>query len=249
MLASPPGTRLIYEPINAVDGAYTGEVAATLELPIGQGPGAEAVIAALRGQTSNPWVDQINRAHLVSRSVTKDVRALGVAGEVAAEAPDSPIVVLTRHPLAVARSVVDLGWTAVADRGDAIVAEVARWCEFHEAALGDERLAGACFISYESLTANPAGGLRRVLSWAATFDPTWRGVDVDRIDTGRPSSTDFLDARDRRGTEWEGVDSEVVARSLDEIARHGLDSLYGSAEAALVDVGELAAALRARSGS
>jgi hypothetical protein len=246
MLATARGSRLVYEPINVAEGVYTGEEAALVDPSIGPGPGADAVIAALRGEMSNPWVDQLNRARFVARSVTKDVRALGVAGDVAVAAPDSPIVVLVRHPLAVARSVVDLGWTASGDRNEAMITEVSKWCELHAAALSDVRLDGALFVAYESLLTDPTRSVSEVLGWAATFDPTWRRVDVGRIDTGRPSSTDFLSGRDRGRSEWAGIDRDVVDESLALLERHGLGRLYGETEEALVDVGELAAALRSR---
>jgi sulfotransferase family protein len=254
MIASAPGTRLVYEPANLSDRAFAGQTAATIELPHGPGPAVDDIVAALRGEISNDWVDQINRCHVVHRRVVKDVRGLGVAGDVADQLPDTPIVVLVRHPLAVARSVAELGWTAETDSGRAILAEVSRWCEMHAHALADRRLEAARFVSYESLVSDPLAQLTRTLEWASTFDPTWRAIDARHVDPGRPSSTDFLAGADRTGAgSWSGVDREIVDSVVATIEEHGLGELYGRGEGALCDLSAVAARLRSshpgRSGS
>jgi len=244
MLAQTTGTRLVYEPANLHDSTFTGELAAASALATGAGPGCDDVVAAMRGTLRHPWVDQFNRSHVVRRTVVKDVRAMGIAGEVAAVLPDSPIVILTRHPIAVARSVVDLGWTSDDDHRVAFLAQVEQWCEFHVRALADVRLDGAKFVTYEALIADPHRRVRSIFEWAATFDPTWRRLDTSQIDVARPSSTDFRGQRDGANSRWPGLKDADVEAATAIITSHGLDALYGPGPSALCELDEFAAMSR-----
>jgi hypothetical protein len=244
MVASSSRTRLVYEPANLFDQTFTGPDAAHHELPVGDGQAVADVIAALDGRLHGAWVDQINRAHLVERTVVKDVRAISIAGDVIAARPDTPVVVLTRHPIAVARSVVDLGWTSEADQRAAFLAEVESWCVHHRRALGDDRLAAATFVTYEALREDPRRRVREILEWAATFDPIWRPGTLAEIDPARPSSTDFRGRSTSTETGWLGLAEDLVDEAVALIDRHGLSALYGREERALGELADVAASLR-----
>lgn len=75
----------------------------------------------LRGEVRNGWVDHTNRAVLPRRRLLKEVRANCLAGWLSRTFPDSPLVLVIRHPLAVAASRLRLGWEDNLDpllRGD-----------------------------------------------------------------------------------------------------------------------------------
>jgi len=244
MLTQAAGTRLVYEPANLHDSTFTGELAASSPLPEGPGPALDDVVAALRGRVHHPWVDQLNTCHLVRRSVVKDVRGIGIAGEVAVAVPDTPVVVLTRHPISVARSVVALGWTDADDQRTAFLNEVHEWCRLHQRALGDPRLDGAHFVTYEAVVADPVGRVRRLLEWASTFDPTWRHLDAELIDTARPSSTNFRDLPRAPRDQWPGLPAADLDAALRIISEHGLATLYGRTPEASCELDAFAAAAR-----
>jgi hypothetical protein len=64
----------------------------------------------LSGRIRNKWVDQLNMKHLVSKRLIKDIRANLILHWVHTQFPEIPIVLLMRHPCAVASSKLTLGW-------------------------------------------------------------------------------------------------------------------------------------------
>jgi hypothetical protein len=250
VLASAPHTRLVYEPANLPGGLFTGEDAARVPLPTGPGPELSAVERALRGRVHGPWVDQLASGRVFRRRVVKDVRAVGLLGIVAARHPTTPLVLLVRHPLAVARSVVALGWTPDgATRDEALVAEVRRWAELHAAALEAPAAHRALVIAYEHLVLDPDGTLDRVLAHLADHHAAWRGLAVDRARLAVPSATAFRRS-EREPDGWiepfDDVAPTVLAATVRALSESGLDALYGATPEPLVGTGELRAALRDR---
>jgi hypothetical protein len=64
----------------------------------------------LSGRIRNAWVDQQNERHLVRRRLVKDIRVNLALGWIRRNFPEIPIVVLLRHPCAVASSRLAAGW-------------------------------------------------------------------------------------------------------------------------------------------
>jgi sulfotransferase family protein len=249
VLASGRGTRLVYEPANVPRAIFTGEAAAEVPLPTGPGPELRAVERALRGRVHGTWVDKLASGHVFSRRVVKDVRAVGLLKLVAVRHPTTPIVLLVRHPLAIARSIVELGWTpAGMDDDEALLFEVRRWAELHGAALAGPSAERVLVVPYEHLVLDADATLDAVLAHAASRHPTWRGVDIDRAMLATPSATSFRRGGAREGREWIGSFSGVAPHVLDEAAcvlrDAGLGALYGTAPEPLVKLGDVAASLR-----
>lgn len=64
----------------------------------------------LAGRVRHPWIDQVNEKHFVTRRLVKDIRANLILHWMHAHFPEIPIVLLLRHPCAVARSKLAMGW-------------------------------------------------------------------------------------------------------------------------------------------
>ena len=64
----------------------------------------------LQGRIRSAWVDQCNTKHLVSKRLVKDIRANLILRWIHAHFPEIPLVLLLRHPCAVASSKIVLGW-------------------------------------------------------------------------------------------------------------------------------------------
>ena len=64
----------------------------------------------LSGRVRNAWIDQFNSKHLVSRRLVKDIRANLILRWIHTHFPEIPLVLLLRHPCAVASSKLLLGW-------------------------------------------------------------------------------------------------------------------------------------------
>lgn len=215
-------------------------------MPAEGGRATGLVAAALYGTLRGDWVDQHNHAHYVRRRVVKDVRALSLAGEVHTKVPDSSVIILIRHPVAVARSVRELGWIDPAGLEGAFEREVERWCEAHVRAFSDPRLNDVHFVDYSALRSDPKGELMRIASYAAQRNRTWRAVKVDRIDYARASSTNFRGSATSDSTEldWRSVNPTLIESAVSTLARFGLDGLYDETPRAKVDVNEFVRAFR-----
>ena len=64
----------------------------------------------LTGALGDPWTDRFNRTFVARRRLIKDIRANLLLGWMRANFPGMPIVLLLRHPCAVAASRLALGW-------------------------------------------------------------------------------------------------------------------------------------------
>lgn len=249
LLASAPASRLIYEPANVPGRIYTGERAATEPLAMAPGPELDAIERALTGRIHGTWVDQLATGHVARRRVVKDVRAMGLLDTVAARHPLTPIIVLVRHPLSVARSVVTLGWTELADRpvDDQVLHEVRRWAAVHAAALRAPAAHRAFVVTYEHLALDTDATLDALLGYLGGHHPTWHDLAVDRAQLAVPSATSFRRAMARTPEEWVGTFAETPRAVLDEVAAilddHGLSRLYGARPEPLVSLDDVRSAV------
>jgi hypothetical protein len=250
ILSSAPGTRLIYEPANLPGSLFTGEAAASTPLPTTAGPELAAIERALRGHVRGAWVDQLASGHVVHRRVVKDVRGVGLLGITAARHPATPIVVLVRHPLSIARSVVALGWVPPEQDADdeAMLREVRRWVTLHAEALRSPVAARAHLVTYEHLVLNPDDVLPRILTHLGSYHRTWRNLEIDREVLTAPSATSFLRDGTRSAREWIGsfdrVPDHVIEKAAAILADAGFGSLYGTSNEPLVGPTEVASAIR-----
>jgi Sulfotransferase family len=250
VLASAPGSRLIYEPANLPGRLFTGEAAALEDLPTGPGEELDAVERALVGRVHGPWVDRLGSGGaLVARRVVKDVRAMGLLGTVAARHPATPVVVLVRHPLAVARSAVALGWSREPEASveSRLLAEVRRWCRTHADALAVPAASRSLVVSYEHTVSDPGATLERIKQHLVRHHATWRELSVADARLSSPSATDFRGTAGRSASEWIGsfddLGDEVVADAAALLNDAGLGGLYGTSPLPLVGPDEILAAL------
>ncbi len=240
VLASAPHTRLIYEPANVPGGLFTGQLAARTPLPTAGGPELDAIARALRGHVRGQWVDQLAPVGLVQRRVVKDVRGVGLLPLVAARHSRTPIVVLLRHPLSIARSVVRLGWVPPEHGTDEqdMLAEVRRWTSMHAAALQPAASGRALLVTYEHLALSPDDVLPRIVAHLGRHHPTWRGLRVDREVLTAPSATSFRRDGSRSAREWIGsfeqLSPSLVDRAAEIVADAGFGRLYGTSHEPLV---------------
>lgn len=71
----------------------------------------EPMTTILTGRLRNPWADHLNHVVVARRRLVKEIRANLLVPWLVQRFPDMPIVVLVRHPLAVAVSRRELGWS------------------------------------------------------------------------------------------------------------------------------------------
>jgi hypothetical protein len=251
MLSSAPGTRLIYEPANLPGRLFTGQASARAPLPVGPGPELAAVERAVRGRVRGAWVDQLATSHVVHRRVVKDVRALGLLSLMAPRHPTMPIVVLIRHPLAVATSTVALGWSSAPELSmdDQLLAEVRRWASMHAHSLTAPATARAHLVTYEHLVLEPDTTSHAIHEYLTRHHRTWEDTTVDPARHAAPSATSFRRDDAQSPSAWIHSFSDVSDAVLDAtetiLRDTGLDRLYGRGPEPLVGPDELGSVLAA----
>lgn len=103
----------------------------------------------LQGRIRNKWVDRLNRKRIVRRRLIKDIRVSHLLGWMKRHFPDVKIVLLLRHPFAVADSKLR-----------------ARWSDFLEEFLSQPDLIEDHLEPFEGLIRRAASPFQRhVLQW------------------------------------------------------------------------------------
>lgn len=70
----------------------------------------EPAKAILSGKVKNPWVDKLNRKLIARKRLIKDIRTNHLLKWIKTNFPEIPIILLLRHPCAVAYSKLALNW-------------------------------------------------------------------------------------------------------------------------------------------
>lgn len=70
----------------------------------------EPATAILSGHVRNQWIDKFNKKYFPRKRLIKDIRAQLILKWIKSNFPEIPIILLLRHPCAVANSKLKLGW-------------------------------------------------------------------------------------------------------------------------------------------
>lgn len=211
----------------------------------------EPARAVVEGRIRNRWVDYYNHRFVARRRLIKDIRANLFLKWLDAHFPGMPIVLLLRHPLAVAASRLRHSWSNdLVDflHQDALMADhlephrsllessrdpfeqhVLQWCvenwiplrQFHR---GEIHLA-----FYENFSTDPRGEIGRLFSFLGKPFPE---SILDRVE--RPSTMAWRSGTGPAGLgapdSWRPyVSPDEVTRSLRILAQFGFDSVYSEA--------------------
>lgn len=269
MMASSPATRMVYEPSNIRHGLFEGGAPHHQPLPLA-GPdddlGIEGqdIVDALEGRVSTTWTNPQRTDRLPRRRVVKDVRTVGCVPWIAGRLPDSPVVLLVRHPVAVAHSILELGWGAEpeltgpgsgavdpelarAARRRGLLAEMELWAEHHAFALRHPAAERVHVVLYEELVEDTAAELDRMGSYLRRFPEHWADWRPDPARIAEPSKTSFRRAEgSAQGwiDSWsDSYDAEELSAAVDLLGRWGLDRLYGAGPLPLVSGAEVRSAV------
>lgn len=194
----------------------------------------------LSGSLRDRWTDRHNRKILARRRVIKDIRANLLLGWLHSHFPEMPVVLLLRHPCAVADSRLRLGWR---DNLDEVMSQkdliedhlrpfeagilsarnpfersVFMWCIENFVPLKQLGQNGALIVFHESLLKDPERELERLSGFLGeVFDPA-------RMMHGMPDSP----TRERLIYGWtERIDGAHTERAAGILRLFGLDRLYG----------------------
>jgi len=199
----------------------------------------------LTGGLRNFWTDRFNRKFVARRRLIKDIRANLLLGWMHANFPEMPIVLLLRHPCAVAASRLALGWRdnlsgtmeqeeLVEDFLGPVEAEVraARddferhvflWCIENYVPLRQFRPGEIHLAFYENFLARPEDEVRRLLTFLSeSFDGHVYRALRRPSPLSRKGESPSMDAWRR------SVTDSRLERAIEILALFGLDDVYGA---------------------
>lgn len=218
----------------------------------------------LTGDVRNLWADKYNRKRVSSRRLLKDVRANLFLKWMNVQFPGMPIVLLLRHPCAVASSRLKVDWQGGADLRQFLAQP--RLVEDHLAPFRDV-MAGAeddyarmiffwCVENYVPLRQFSPGQVHVVFYEALCMEP---GREIERLfaflgvpfdphvlrSVARPSSATRKDSAIVSGDSLIGgwtkhLSSEQVTRALEILELFELDRIYGRSPTPTAEVAEQA---------
>ena len=199
----------------------------------------------LSGELRSPWTDRFHRTLAVRRRLIKDIRANLLLGWIRASFPEMPVILLLRHPCAVAASRLALGWKD--DPADVLAQEdlvedhlrpfegeirnaapgfeqhVFLWCIENYVPLRQLAQDDVHIVFYEELLANPETGIPRLFSFLG------RGFDDTVYDAlKRPSPLSRAGAAGGRtpGGWRDAVGEARMRRAVEIMGLFGLDRIY-----------------------
>jgi len=201
----------------------------------------------LSGGLRNTWTDRFHRKFVARRRLIKDIRANLLLGWMRANFPGMPIILLLRHPCAVAASKLALSWkdnlASVMDQDDLVEdhlspfeAEIQAantdferhvflWCIENYVPLRQLSPDDAHLIFYEELLASPEKEIPRLFSFL--------GRDLDdrvyeTLDRPSPMSRAGTPPEGRTPGAWRrAVGPARTKRAIEILGLFGLDRVYG----------------------
>lgn len=198
----------------------------------------------LSGAVRDGWVDRFHRTFVARRRIVKDVRANLMLGWLRENFPETPMVLILRHPCAVVESQMALGWRDILDEtleqrdlvkdhlepllDEALAARdpfdrrVFLWCVENYVPLRQLAPNRIHVVSYENLLTDPAMELRRLFGRL--------GLDFDEAAVARTKLSSPVSRKggSRSVDGWRSVVSrERQRRAVKTLALFGLDRVYG----------------------
>ena len=208
------------------------------------------------GRIRNAWVDQFNTVHIVRQRIVKDIRANLLLRWIRSEFPEIPIVLLLRHPCAVANSKMTMRWgthledflsqqellddhlrpfvSAIRDASDPFEKYIFMWCIENYVPLRQFSPGEIYVAFYENFCTNPDREARALLAY---LNLPFRQDVLQKI--GRPSAmsgqwsavvsgSSMIDAWRKR------IEPDQVDRAVEILRVFRLEQIYGSASPPLV---------------
>jgi hypothetical protein len=212
--------------------------------------------AILEGKIRHSWIDKFNKKLLVKKRLVKDIRANLFLNWIKHRFPEIPIVLLLRHPCAVASSKLELGWkTHIADflTQEQLMSDflcpfekeiasakqdfdkhIFSWCIENYVPLRQFRDGEILVTFYENLCTDPKREIENILSFVGIqYSPKALHVHA------RPSALSRSDSAVISGTDpissWrKKISNRQIRRAVDILSLFGLQAIYGEEDRPLV---------------
>jgi hypothetical protein len=203
----------------------------------------------LEGTIRHKWIDRHNTKFWVTKRLIKDIRAHLLLKWIRRNFPEVPIILLLRHPCAVANSKLEKGWDThltdflgqeellvdfldpfkdrIAAAEDAFEKHIFLWCIENYVPLRQFGEGEILVVFYEDLCINPEQEIQKILAFAGMkYSSRVLGVHA------RPSAESRKESAIVAGTNlinsWrKGISRRQVRRAVEILRLFGLQAVYG----------------------
>jgi len=203
----------------------------------------------LSGKIRDPWVDKYNKRIFVSKRLIKDIRANLILKWIKENFAQIPVILLLRHPCAVASSKLKLGWDTHLDdflrqaelmqdflnpfkkeilaAKDIFDKHIFMWCIENYVPLRQFREGEILVIFYEDLCVSPKKNINEIMDFLGEKAPTnlpellEKPSPTSRVDSAVVSGTNLLEAWNKN------ISDQQVSRAFEILEFFGLQQLYG----------------------
>lgn len=202
----------------------------------------------LSGWTRGPWTDRFNRRLVARRRLVKEIRANLFLGWLAVNFPQMPVILLLRHPCAVALSRMKLGWRSrleefaaqpdlVEDFLSPVLEEtrlsteferhVFAWCVENLVPLTQLGRGQAHLVFYENLCQSPEEELRGIFEYLGS-GPVKVPTEALRSPSAQSREESAVISGGDRIQGWQSeLSGDQTRRATQILAAFGLDAVYG----------------------
>ncbi len=202
----------------------------------------------LNGKIRHPWIDQFNRKTFTKKRLIKDIRANLILKWIKARFPRIPIVLLLRHPCAVANSKMKLGWdthlddfliqhelmhdllgpfeSEIRNANDIFDKHIFLWCIENYIPLRQFSKGEILVTFYENLCVNPTKESETILSFVKeesslkVLDSFTKPSALSRNDSAIISGSDLVSS-------WrDNVSTNQINRAIEILSIFGMHAIY-----------------------
>lgn len=203
----------------------------------------------LSGRIRHEWIDKHNRRMISQRRIVKDVRTNLLIYWVKRNFPEIPVILLLRHPCAVANSRLKLGWESrtevylsqeelmadylapyrslIEKTEDAFDKHILVWCIQNFVPLNQFRKGEILILYYEYLCVQPEFELKRLFAF---LGESYSARAMDAFDV--PSALSQKESavvlgKDRVASWQKEINPMRIQRTLQILSEFGLHHVYG----------------------
>jgi hypothetical protein len=209
----------------------------------------EIMRRVLTGQIRSAWTERFNRRFVADRRLVKEIRANLLLEWVRLHFPGMPIVVVLRHPCAVAASFVRQGWRGrledllaqdplvrdflssrreeLAGLHDRFEKAVAIWCIETLVPLRQLGAEGVHVAFYEHLVRDPELELGRLFAFLGRDDAPQALARLERPSLTSRRERAASSSEERMAGWRRQLSGDEIRRALTIVRSFGLDCLYG----------------------
>jgi len=202
----------------------------------------------LSGLVRNEWIDRLNRKVIARKRLVKDIRAHHLLKWIKSNFPEIPIILLLRHPCAVAHSKMKLEWDTQIEEflsQDELVEDfltpfkneienvqtvfekhIIQWCIENFVPLTQFEDDEIHFAFYENFCRNPEYELDRLFTFlneaydSSIYDAVRRPSPLSRKQSAVFIGDDLVESWKRH------IKDKQIHRSVEILSWFGLDSIY-----------------------